>query len=476
MVPNQKPHRKQAKAFPLPFESNVNDDYKAKFKTAAQAVLQIRSGDGVYLHSNASVPRTLVDAMTARRAELKDVRIYQLITLGAAPYAEPECAGSFYVHSLFVGPNVRTAVNEGRADYTPVFFSELPRLFREGQLKVDVCLLQVCPPDENGDMSYGLAMDCTPAAQQNARLIIAEVNDQMPRTFGSSKINVRDVDGLVEASYPPPERQSNEPGPIEIEIGKQVASLVEDGATIQLGIGDIPNGVLKALKNKQRLGVHSEMVSDGIVELVESGVITNEHKTVVPGKIAVSFMFGTSKLYNFVDNNSTFEFHPSDFINDPLIISQNYKMTSINSALQVDLTGQVCADSIGTNIYSGCGGQVDFIRGASRCAGGKAIIALPSTAKKGTVSRICSLLSPGAGVVTSRFDVHYVVTEYGVAHLHGQNMKERVRRLIEIAHPDFRAQLEEEAHCFKWLGKKSSAAGIYPEKELGENPETARCQ
>lgn len=454
MVRNRKPLLKLAKVSRLQFDLSVKDEYKSKLRTATEAVLQIRSGDGVYLHSNASVPRTLIDAMTARRGELKDVRIYQLITLGAAPYAEPECAGSFYVHSLFVGPNVRKAVNEGRADYTPVFFSELPQLFREGRLKVDVCLLQVCQPDENGDMSYGLALDCTPAAQKNARIIIAEVNKQMPKTFGSHKINVRDIDILVEADYPPPERVSGEPGAVELEIGRQVATLVEDGATIQLGIGDIPNGVLKALKHKRSLGVHSEMVSDGIVELVENGVITNEYKTVVPGKIAISFMFGSKRLYEFVDNNPVFEFHTSDFINDPMIISQNHKMTSINSALQVDLTGQVCADSIGTSLYSGCGGQVDFIRGASRAVDGKAIIALPSTAKNGSISRICSVLAPGAGVVTSRFDVHYVVTEYGVADLHGTNMKERVGKLIAIAHPKFRAQLEEEAHRFKWLGNR----------------------
>jgi 4-hydroxybutyrate CoA-transferase len=306
-------------------------------------------------------------------------------------------------------------------------------------------------------MSYGLSLDCTIAARTHARLIIAEVNKQAPRTFSQHKLHVSEVDYIVESDYALPEVPSEEPGDVELAIGRNVASLVEDGATIQLGIGGIPNAVLKALASKRDLGVHSEMVSDGIVDLIEAGVINNRKKTVVPGKIAVSFMFGTRRLYDYVDGNPLFEFFPTDFINDPFVIAQNFRMTAINSALQIDLTGQVCADSLGTHMYSGCGGQVDFVRGASRCEDGKAIIALPSTASGGRISRICPLLMPGSGVITSRADVHYVVTEYGIADLHGMNMKDRVRALISIAHPDFRASLEQESERFQWLGQRAGS-------------------
>lgn len=432
----------------------MNEEYQRKLVPADEAVKCVRSGDGVYLHGNAGVPRTLVDALTARAPELKDVRIYQLITLGAAPYAEPECAGSFYVHAMFIGHNVRRAVREGRADYTPVFFSEMPRLFYERTLPVDVVMVQVAPPDEYGNMSFGLALDCTPAAMKNARVIIAEINRQTPRTIGSHCLNVADAHFIVEADYRLPELAPEEPTDVELAIGRNVADLVEDGATIQMGIGAIPDAVLRSLTNKKDLGVHSEMVSDGIVDLVKSGVINNSKKTVLPGKIAVSFMFGSHKLYDFMDNNPVFEFHPTEFINDPFVIAQNHKMTAINSALQVDLTGQVCADSLGHDMYSGCGGQVDFVRGSRRSAGGKAIIALPSTARDNTLSRITATLVPGSGVVTSRADVDFVVTEYGVAQLHGKNMKDRVTALIAIAHPNFRDQLQREAsERYSWLGQ-----------------------
>jgi acyl-CoA hydrolase len=428
------------------------DVYQRRLMSAEEAVRRINSGDGVYIHSNAGAPRTLINAMTARADELKDVQIYQIITLGEASYADARYAGSFNVHSMFVGPNVRQAVNEGRADYTPVFFSDLPRLFYDSILPVDVCLIECSPPDSNGEMSYGLSMDCTPAAQKNARTVIVEINDQMPRTFGSPTINISQATCIVESSHAVPELPQETPGECEEAIGSHIASLVEDGATIQMGIGAIPNAVLEHLRDKRDLGVHSEMVSDGIIELIESGVINNSKKTVLPGKTAVSFMMGSQRLYRFVDNNPIFEFRPSEFINDPVVIAQNHKMTSINAALQIDLTGQVCADSLGTYMYSGCGGQVDFVRGARRSAGGKAIIALPSTAKNGTISRICPVLSAGAGVVTTRFDVEYVVTEYGIANLAGKNMKDRVKALIGIAHPDHRAMLADAAAQFKWLG------------------------
>ena len=429
--------------------------YRDKLTTASEAVRHIRSGDGVYLHSNAGVPRTLIDAMVARAPELKGVHIYQLITFGAAPYADLQYADSFHVHCLFIGANLRQAVNDGRADYTSVFFSDLPRLFYGGKLSVDVVLLQVSSPDHNGDMSYGLSLDCTLAAKEHARVVIAEVNRQMPRTYSKHKINVNDVNFIVEADYALPEVLCEEPGDVELAIGKNVASLVEDGATIQLGIGGIPNAVLRSLSDKRDLGVHSEMVSDGIIDLVRSGVITNSQKTVAQGKIAVSFMFGSQKLYHFVHDNPIFEFYPTEFINDPFTIAANHKMTAINAALQIDLTGQVCADSLGTELYSGCGGQVDFVRGAGRSEGGKAIIALPSTAQGGKISRISPRLTPGAGVVTTRADVQYIVTEFGIADLRGMNMKDRVQALIAIAHPNFRNWLEQESASFRWLGNKT---------------------
>ncbi len=430
----------------------MTDRYQSKITTAQEAVGHIKSGDSVYIHSNAAAPPSLIDALTARTGDLQGVKIYQLITLGKAPYADIACSGSFYVHTLFIGPNTRQAVAEGRADYTPVFFSEAPRLFYNATLKVDVCLLQCSPPDSHGNMTMGVSLDCTPAARSHATLVIAEVNRHMPRTFGDSTIHVSQIDHIVENDHPLPELTAEQPGEVERAIGKNVASLVEDGATIQMGIGAIPNAVLNALHDKRDLGVHSEMFSDGVLTLVEQGVITNSKKTLLPGVLAVSFLMGSKHLYDFVDNNPAVELHPSEFINDPYVIAQNHKMTAINSAIQVDLTGQVCADSLGFDLYSGCGGQVDFIRGASRADNGKAIIALPSTARGGSVSRITASLAAGAGVVTSRADVHFVVTEYGIADLHGKNMKDRVKALIAIAHPAFRSWLEEESSRFKWLG------------------------
>lgn len=392
--------------------------------------------------------------MTERRNELRDVKIYKIITLGPAPYAEPECEGSFYVHCMFIGPNVRRAVNEGRADYTPVFFSELTALFHSGAIPIDVCLLSVSPPDDDGNMTLGVSVDSTWGALKNCRNVIAQVNPRMPRTCGNTKIHIDQIDYLVETDAPLPVLHNEAPDEVSLKIGRNVASLVEDGATLQMGIGVIPNAVVECLGDKRDLGVHTEMFSDAVVSLVEKGVITNKSKTVAPGKTAVSFAMGSTKLYEFLDRNEDVEFHGSDWINNPQIIAQNGRMTAINSALQIDLTGQVCADSLGTEMYSGCGGQVDFVRGASHAPGGKAIIALESTARQGKISRIVPVLASGAGVVTSRADIHYVVTEYGIAYLHGKNMKDRVKALIEIAHPDFRAELEREAHQFKWYGAR----------------------
>lgn len=432
------------------------ESYLSKLRSPELAVQLIRSGDGVYIHSNAAAPHTLIEAMTARKTELKDVKIYQIITLGPAPYAEPDCEGAFYVHCLFVGPNTRRAVNEGRADYTPVFFSALPALFSSRQLKVDVCLLSVSPPDEDGYMTLGPSVDSTWAAIEHCNHIIAEVNKQIPRTFGATKIHVDKIDAFVESDRPLPLLHNEMPDATCMAIGRNVASLVDDSATLQMGIGAIPNAVLKYLGDKRNLGVHTEMFSDGVIDLVESGVINNSRKTVQPGKISVSFAMGSKRVYDYIDNNQDVEFSSSDWINNSQIIAQNYRMTAINSALQIDLTGQVCADSLGCEMYSGCGGQVDFIRGAANSPGGKAIIAMESTAKSGTLSKIVPFLNPGAGVVTSRADLHYVVTEYGIANLHGKNLKDRVKAFIEIAHPDFRAGLEKQAfEHYKWMGVKT---------------------
>lgn len=426
-------------------------EYAAKIVTAERAAKVIKSGDSVYIHSNAAAPEVLIDAMVARAPQLKGVTVLHLLTLGKAQYAAKQYADSFCVHAFFIGPNVREAVNEGRAEYMPVFLSEIPKLFESDVIPVDVCLLQLSPPDAHGYCSLGVSVDCTIAARKKARLVIAEVNSQMPRTLGRSFVHISRLDYIVETDRPIPELAIEAPSIVDNAIGKHVSALVDDGATLQLGIGAIPNAVLANLKDKRHLGIHSEMFADGIIDLIEKGVITNDVKTVLPGKIAVSFIMGTRRLYDFVDNNPLFEFQTSDFINDPFVIAQNHKMTAINSALQVDITGQVVADSIGSYLYSGFGGQVDFVRGASRAKNGKAIIAMPSTAKNGTVSRIMASLPTGSGVVTSRADVHYVVTEYGIAQLYGRTLKERMRALIDIAHPQFRDDIERDCHAISWL-------------------------
>lgn len=424
--------------------------YNSRVCSADDAVKQIKSGDSVYIQSHAAAPQVLIEAMVRRADELRAVNLLHIMTLGNADYVKKEYSESFKLKALFIGANVRSAVNEGRADYIPAFLSEIPHLFESGEIPVDVCLIQVSPPDSHGYCSYGVSVDCTIAARKKARVVIAEVNKQMPRTLGRSFVHVSRLNCIVETDRPLPTLLPEQPTDLEESIGKYVASLVDDRATLQLGIGAIPNAVLKFLTNKVDLGIHSEMLSDGVLDLIESGVVTNDAKTLLPGKVAVSFLMGSKRLYDFVDNNPIMEFQTSDYINDPFVIAQNHRMTAINSALQVDLTGQVAAESLGSYLYSGFGGQVDFIRGASRAKNGKAIIAMPSTAKGGTVSRITASLLPSSGVVTSRADVHYVVTEYGIAQLHGRSIKERIRALIAIAHPQFRQELEHECRKFPW--------------------------
>jgi len=370
----------------------------------------------------------------------------QVIQSGQRVFLTGNCS----VHTLFISANVRQAVHEGRADFTPVFLSEVPGLFRS-ELPLDVALIHVSPPDEHGFCSFGVEVGITKPAAEAARVVIAEVNDRMPRTLGDSFIHVSKIDHFVPVSYPLPELPQGQPGEIQMRIAQHIADLIPDGATLQLGIGGIPDAVLYYLKDKRDLGIHTELFSDGVVELVERGVITNERKTLHRGKIIAGFVLGTQRLYDFVDNNAMVEFHPTDYVNDPFVIAQNDNMVAINSAIEVDLTGQVCADSIGPRFYSGVGGQVDFIRGAARSKGGKPIIALPSTAKGGTISRIVATLKPGAGVTTTRNDVHYVVTEYGVAYLHGKTIRQRAEALIGIAHPDYRADLRREAQRLGFL-------------------------
>jgi acyl-CoA hydrolase len=419
-----------------------NDSYRRKVVTADQALQAVRSGDHVWIHAGCNNPEELVRAMVARAPELKEVEVTHLMTFGCADYVLPRYAGSFRHRSLFTGGNAREAVNAGRADYVPVFLSEIPRLIATGDIPVDVALIHVSPPDEHGFCSYGVGVECTKAAAEKARQVIALVNPRMPRSLGDSFIHVTRLGAVVEADRPVLELpRGRGPGDVARAIGANVAELIEDGATLQMGIGEIPDAVLLFLKEKRNLGIHTEMFSDGLVELFESGVINGEAKTLHRGKIVASFVLGTRRSFDFLDNNPSVEFHPSDYVNDPFVIAQNEKMVAINSAISVDLTGQVCADSIGRQVYSGFGGQLDFVRGAARSKGGKPVIALPSTAREGRVTRIVETLEEGAGVVTTRADVHYVVTEHGIARLHGRSLRERARELIAVAHPDFREEL-----------------------------------
>jgi len=420
--------------------------YRRKVVPADEALRAVRSADHVWLHAGCNSPEELVRAMVARAGELRGVEVTHLMTFGCADYADPRYAESFRHRSLFTGSNVRSAVNEGRADFVPVHLSEIPRLIATGDVPVDVALIHVSPPDEHGFCSYGVGVECTKAAAERARSVIALVNRRMPRSLGDSFIHVSRLTHVVEADRAVLELpQARAIGEVARGIGAHVAELIEDGATLQMGIGEIPDAVLLFLKEKRNIGIHTEMFSDGVVELFESGVVNGEAKTLHRGKIVASFVIGSKRCFDFIDNNPFVEFHPTDYVNDPFVISQNEKMVAINSALSVDLTGQVCADSIGRQVYSGFGGQVDFVRGAARSKGGKPVIALPSTAKDGRVSRIVDTLAEGSGVVTNRADVHYVVTEYGIARLHGRSLRERAQELIAVAHPDFRGELRDAA-------------------------------
>jgi len=415
------------------------------YVSADEAVSVVASGHRVFIHSVAAAPRLLIEALVRRAPELRGVELVHLHTEGAAPYAEPQYAESFRVNALFVGANVRKALAEGRADYTPIFLSEVPSLFRRNILPLDVALVHVSPPDRHGLCSLVVSVDVTRAAVQKARYVIAQINPRMPRTHGDALIHKDAFHAMVECHDELHVVESRPPNEIEQQIGRHVASLIEDGATLQMGIGAIPDATLSALVHHKRLGIHTEMFSNGLMELVERGNVTGEEKKVHPGKIVAGFVMGNRKLYDFIDDNPLIAMLDIAYVNDTAVIRRNPKVTAINSAIEIDLTGQVCADSIGMMQYSGVGGQMDFIRGASLSDDGKPIIALPSTTNKG-ISRIVTSLKEGAGVVTTRAHVHYVVTEYGVASLYGKNMRQRAKELIGLAHPDHREQLEREAH------------------------------
>lgn len=430
--------------------------YQSRVVTAQEAVKAIKSENRVFMTGNVSVPQKLLHALVEYAPNLTNVEICQALSVGLADYVNPEMAGHLRVNTLFISSNVRKAVQEGRADFTPVLLSEFPLLFKNKVLPLDVALIHVSPPDEHGFCSLGVEVGLTKSPAKSARIIIAEVNEQMPRTLGDSFIHVSRLNYIVPVNYPIPEYLMSNEGSdaVSQEIAGHIAELIPDGATLQLGIGAIPDAVLSFMDNKRVFGIHSEMFSDGVVRLVEKGVITNTRKTLHPGKIVVGFILGSVELYKWANDNPQCEFHRQEYVNDPFVIAQNEKMVAINSAIEVDVTGQVCADSIGPRFYSGVGGQVDFIYGASRSKGGVPIIALPSTTslRDGTtVSRIVCMIKQGGGVVTSRNHIHYVVTEFGVADLYGKTIRQRARQLINVAHPDFRRDLEKQASALNYL-------------------------
>lgn len=433
---------------------NWYGQYKQKRQTAQQAVGLIRSHDRVYVHQGCATPEPLLDAMVARAPELEGVEVVHMLTMGKAAYTRPGLERSFRHNAFFLGGNVRSAVDEGRADYTPIFLSEIERLFESREMPLDVVLLQTSPPDSRGYLSLGTGIDCTLTAARYARHVIAEVNDRMPRTCGDTCLHISEISAVVESSRPLFEVKPEPPDETQRMIASHVAALIDDGSVLQVGIGGIPAAVLSFLGHHKDLGLHSELVSDGVIDLIRKGVINGRRKKVHPGKALLGFVLGSQPLFDFIDCNPAFEFRPTQYVNDPFLIAQNERMVAVNSAIEVDLTGQVCSDSIGPLPYSGFGGQVDFVRGAARSKGGKPIIAISSTACGGRVSRITPFLKQGAGVVTSRADVHYVVTEYGVAYLHGKSIRQRAEALIGIAHPAFREELYEAAARQGWTGDR----------------------
>ncbi|MCA9584780.1 MAG: acetyl-CoA hydrolase/transferase family protein [Myxococcales bacterium] len=418
----------------------MKKDWQGAAVSADEAVSHIKSGDRVFVHGASATPGELLDAM-CRRTDLEGVTLYHLHTTGTASFVDKEHAGRFTSVSLFAGPQLRAPIAEGRADFMPIFLSDIPSLFTSGRIQLDVALLSLSPPNRHGDCTLGTSVDAAMAAACSARKVIAQINAKMPRTLGHSVVPIERVSVYTSIDRELPEHRMSERSEVEDQIGERVAQLVDDGACLQMGIGAIPDAVLARLGDKLELGVHTEMFSDGLIPLVEGGVVTNRRKKVHAGRTVTSFVTGTRAVYDFVDDNQTIEFHPCDRTNDTWLIAKNERVVAINSAIEIDLSGQVCADSMGHTIYSGIGGQMDFIRAAARSRGGKPIIALPSTAARGKVSRIVPSLKEGAGVVTTRGHVHWVVTEHGAVNLHGRTLRERGEALISVAHPDFRAEL-----------------------------------
>jgi acyl-CoA hydrolase len=418
----------------------MSNDWRIRAQGPDQALEYVQSGMRVFVHGAAATPTPLLDAL-ARRSDLEDVRLFHLHLEGSAAFAEPEHRGRFLSVSLFTGPSLRNPINEGRADFMPIFLSDIPSLFLTQKLPLDVALLQLSPPDRHGYCTLGTSVDTALAAAQSARYIIAEINEQMPRTLGNTLVPFDRINAFIHTNRPLAAHTPLPPTPIEEAIGAFVAGLVPDGATLQMGVGAIPDAALRRLTDKNDLGIHTEMFSDGVVDLIEAGVVTNRLKNVHRGRTVTSFVSGSRRLFDFVNDNPFIEFHPCDRTNDTALIRKNDRVVAINSAIEIDLSGQVCADSIGFRIYSGIGGQMDFIRGAALSSGGIPVIALPSTAANGTVSRIVAALKPGAGVVTTRGHVHWVVTEHGAVNLFGKSLRERAEALISIAHPDFRQEL-----------------------------------
>lgn len=425
--------------------------YKDKISSAAAAMKLIKSGNSIFIGTGCAQPQHLVDALVKHSSHIYDAHIIHLLTMGTAPYADEKFREKFKMNSFFIADNVRDALSSGIGDYTPIFLSEIPLEFESGRIPIDVALISVSPPDASGLCSLGVSVDIVKSATANARYVIAQVNNNMPRTFGDSFVHVNSIDAMVPFDDPIIETAIPESDDILRRIGQNIARLVEDGSTIECGIGRIPQALAEFLVYKKDLGVHTEMFGDWIIDLIECGAITCAKKTLNRGKIVASFCMGSKRLYDYIDNNPFFEFYPTEYVNDPSIISKHDKMVAINVGLEVDLTGQVCADSLGYQFYSGIGGQVDFIRGAAKSRAGKAIIAIPSTAKDGQISRIVPHLAEGAGVVTTRGDVHYVVTEYGIAYLHGKSIRERVLALINIAHPKFRTKLIKAAKAQNYI-------------------------
>lgn len=422
----------------------MNVDWQSRAVTPSAAIAGLRSGTNVFVHGACATPAPLLEAM-CHRTDLENLRLYHLHTAGPAPWTETTCGGRFRSVSLFTGAPLRKPIAEDRADFVPIFLSDIPGLFLTGAVPLDAAIIQVSPPDKHGLCSLGTSCDAAKAAAETARIVIAEINEQMPRTHGNNVLPLKRIAAFIHSNRPLFEHRPEPETDVEAQIGEIIANLVQDGSTLQMGIGGIPDAVLSRLHNKHDLGIHTEMFSDRIVDLVESGAVTNRLKAVGTGRIMTSFINGTKRLFDFVNDNPLVHFYPCDWTNDTSVIRKNPKVVAINSAIQIDLTGQVCADSIGHRIYSGIGGQMDFIRGAALSPGGMPIIAVPSTAAKGKMSRIVYELNPGAGVVTTRGHVHWVVTEYGAVNLHGKTLRERAEALISISHPDFRAELRRQA-------------------------------